>query len=348
MRSAKVTIPILLAAACLLVAMAATSFAAPAGEIPAAGDSFCADNVGFGPLGLSSQSPFQSLRLVLVPRPPSTLPRGVFSARLLETLSNIWSYKKDSYLLDYEMLNSRLDVAYGISDKFLVEAAFEDRRYFGGILDGFISDFHHAFGIDQNKRDQYPNGRTVVSILDAEKRPLVSWNGGRAAYSQSAALTLQHNVTCGGRYLPALSWSVTVRHTFWDTGAIDYDRPVDLGFSVAASKRFGDFYAYVAPGFVWYGANRVQRVELNHTQLSCLAGLEWHFAPAWSVLLQYMAVEGACKNLGPFSDPSHEVTLGLKVRLAPDTLLEAGLLENIIVYANSPDFGIHAGITRRF
>lgn len=333
---------------CFLAAAAfpIVSLAADSGEGP--GALFCMGNVGLGPLNLASQSPFQSLRLVLTPRPPEILPRGDFEAQVIETLSNVWSFKEDKYMLDYEMLTSRLDVAYGLTDGFLVELAFEDKRYFGGILDGFISDFHDVFSVDQNSRDVYDNGATQVVILDREKNKLISWKGRSAAYSQSLAVTLQHNVTCGGEWLPALSWAVTARYTFWDADEIHYDRPFDIGLSLAMAKKFGDFYAYVAPGFVWYGADRIGDIVLTSTQASLLLGLEWHFSPSWSLLLQYLAIEGACENLGPFSEASHEVSLGFKVRMGRHTLLEAGLLENIIVYANSPDFGVHAGLTRRF
>ena len=40
------------------------------------GDAICFSHVGYGPLHLTSQSPFQSLRLGLLPRTPSTLARN--------------------------------------------------------------------------------------------------------------------------------------------------------------------------------------------------------------------------------------------------------------------------------
>jgi len=40
--------------------------------------------------------------------------------------------------------------------------------------------------------------------------------------------------------------------------------------------------------------------------------------------------------------------LGWKWEVKTKVVLEFALIENIIVFDNSPDFGIHAGITSRF
>ncbi|MEW5734117.1 MAG: DUF3187 family protein [Thermodesulfobacteriota bacterium] len=310
--------------------------------------SFCAGNVGFGPLNLSSQSPFQSLRLALVPRTPDTLSKGEWEIRFTETFANIWSFEPNRYTLDYESADSNLAVAYGVGTNIMLELAIDDRRVFGGILDNFISGFHQLFGISQNDRDLFPNGRTIIDIRDKNGAPLVEWRGGHAAYSQGVAFTVQNNVSCGGNGNPAFSWAVTLRYTDWDAIPIKYDFPLDIGLSLAMAKRFGPIYAYLAPGVVYYGADSVGAVELRRLQMSALLGLEWRATEKFSVIAQYLLLEGACKDLEPFSEPSHEVTLGIKTLIGKKTLVEAGLLENLIVYGNSPDFGIHLGVSHRF
>jgi nucleoside-diphosphate-sugar epimerase len=54
------------------------------------------------------------------------------------------------------------------------------------------------------------------------------------------------------------------------------------------------------------------------------------------------------KDLGDFSQNSNEITLGWKWELADRTVFEFGLIENILNFNNSPDFGVHAGLTFRF
>ncbi len=95
------------------------------------GKSICFSHVGYGPLSVRSQSPFQSLRLGIVPRTPSTLAHGQHQVRLGGTWSNIWANDGGSfdpandeyglYLLDYETLDTTLAYSYGLSDTFQIE-----------------------------------------------------------------------------------------------------------------------------------------------------------------------------------------------------------------------------------
>lgn len=45
--------------------------------------------------------------------------------------------------------------------------------------------------------------------------------------------------------------------------------------------------------------------------------------------------------------PTHEITLGWKGEVARDAVLEIGLVENVITFDNSPDFGVHGGFSYR-
>jgi hypothetical protein len=64
--------------------------------------------------------------------------------------------------------------------------------------------------------------------------------------------------------------------------------------------------------------------------------------------VQYLLSEGVAQDLADFSEPSNEVTFGLKLEVAPMTVLELGLIENVVTSDNSPDFGLHAGLLWRF
>ena len=66
------------------------------------------------------------------------------------------------------------------------------------------------------------------------------------------------------------------------------------------------------------------------------------------MLLQYLRTEGLSPDFGPFAAESHEFTLGWKWEVVSKTVIEVGLIENLISFDNSPDFGIHVGLVRRF
>ena len=67
-----------------------------------------------------------------------------------------------------------------------------------------------------------------------------------------------------------------------------------------------------------------------------------------SVLVQYLVTEGLIEDFAPFSDESNEITLGYKWEVRNRGVLEIGLIENIISFDNSPDFGFHVGFSQRF
>jgi len=50
----------------------------------------------------------------------------------------------------------------------------------------------------------------------------------------------------------------------------------------------------------------------------------------------------------PFDEASFEVSAGWKREITSGTVLEVGLIENIIDSDASPDFGVHFGIRHRF
>jgi thiol-disulfide isomerase/thioredoxin len=323
------------------------------------GRSICFSHVGYGPLAIRSQSPFQALRLGIVPRTPSTLSRGEQQLRVGGTWANTWANDEATFdpasgdlgdfLLDFESVDSSLAYAYGFSDTLQIELDYEQLWRFGGVMDGFIEGFHDLFGIDQAGRDDFPRDQTNLFFAARDGSPEVALLGDEASgtFARNLLLTVQHNITCGTAKWPALSWSATVRSSIGNPGDLEGDS-ADVALSVAAARRFGQFYAYLTLGYAWYGSDAVYGLELEQTQASLLAAGEWRFGPRMSLIIQYLGTQGVATDLGVFSDPSHEVVLGWKWEARRAGVLEVGLMENIIEFDNSPDFGVHVGWTQRF
>jgi hypothetical protein len=53
-------------------------------------------------------------------------------------------------------------------------------------------------------------------------------------------------------------------------------------------------------------------------------------------------------RLQDFSRPSNEIVAGFKWEPRRGLLVELGIVENIVNFSNSPDFGIHAGLSLRW
>jgi hypothetical protein len=321
------------------------------------GKSICYSNVGYGPLSLRSQSPFQSLRLGILPRTPSTLARGENQLQIGTTWANVWANEElqfdpengmlGSFLLDYESMDANISYAHGLSDIFQIELEYEQRWRFGGVMDGLIEGFHDLFGLGQSGRDLWPRNRFFIFVeSDDGSPPLVIGESGRGSFSRAVLATLQHNVTCGTARIPALSWSATARYAIGDEALEGSAR--DLALSVAASRRFGEFYVYLTLGYAWYGTDAIYDIPLEDTQFTILAAGEWRFKPRMSMILQFMTTEGVATDFDPFSKTSNEVVFGWKWELRQAGVLEIGLLENIVSFNNSPDFGFHAAFTQRF
>jgi thioredoxin-related protein len=312
------------------------------------GRGICYSNVGYGPLDLPSLSPLQALRLGLLPRSPSTLAGGQWELELRETWVNVWSYSPDDRRLDYESLLSRAAVAYGLSDTVQIELELQDLSRFGGSMDGFIEAFHELFGLGQEDREDFPRGENVFQLDPQDGEPGVM-AGGSGTVQQNVLVTLQHNVTCGTDVWPAFSYALSLRHPLGGEDQLDGPSDLDVGLSVAASRRFGsEVYGYLELNHVWFGSDEFAGIELERRQLSALVGLEWRYGARSSALVQLLRSGGAAVRREPFDDVASELTLGWKRELTTGTVLELGLIENVFDFDNSPDFGVHFGLTHRF
>ena len=308
----------------------------------------CFSKVGYGPLDLPSQSPIQALRLGLSPRTPSTLGRGQIEARFRATWVNLWAPEEPDFRFDYEQLQTNIGLAYGLSDTLQIELGFETRSRFGGEMDSFIQEFHDLFNIDQNGRDEVPRGDFTFDIGPSKGNPGLSLtDSDKGIYATSLLFTLQHNVTCGTEKLPAIAYAVTVR-TELKNEDLEGGSPLDVGLWLSASQRYGTLYLYGTLGYTRFGRDSFRTVELRDDQFSGLVAIEWRFKPRASLIAQYLLTEGVAESLGDLSSPSNEITLGAKWEVVNGTVLEFGLVENVITLGNSPDFGIHFGITSRF
>ena len=215
-------------------------------------------------------------------------------------------------------------------------------------MDPLPINFHDLFGIDQNGRDQVPRGQFTIDIGATASDPAVSLTpGDRGSFSQTVALSIQHNVTCGTENFPAFSYALTARYNL-EADDIQGGDDVDVGVSVSVSRRFGDCYGYISLGHAWFGNETFRGLDIRSNQVSGLGAIEWRYRPRRSVIIQYLVSEGVAENRSPFSLPSHEITLGWKGELRSKVVLEFGVIENLINFDNSPDVGFHGGVSYRF
>jgi hypothetical protein len=304
-------------------------------------------NIGYGPLHVSSQSPFQALRLGITPRPPTTIRSGQFELRAGATWANVWN-QDYNFLLDYEMLQTTLSLAYGVTEKLELELELENRSRFGGELDSLSRWFHDVVGIGQNGRDLVPRDAFNFELSPEGQEPIRLSQSDKGPFNRSALLTLQHNVTLGRGWLPAVSYAVTTRFDASGTDDLVGVGNWDVGVSVAVARRFGEFYAYGTLGAARFSTDEFRGLELRTSQLSLLGAVEWRYVEHQSIVVQYLVTEGQVADFAPFDEPSHEISLGFKWEAVPGSIIELGLIENAVVFDNTPDVGLVLGYSRRF
>jgi hypothetical protein len=306
------------------------------------------NDVGLGPLRIASQSPGQSLRLGLVPRAPSNLPSGSWDVYVGSTWVNFWADKSE-YQLDYEALTSELSVTYGVDSDWQVEGGLVVRTTFGGGMDGFIQGFHRSVGMGQGGRDEVEHGLTSIHIDASGSQPSLDLgkNDLQGATDAHVRATVQRTVVHDGAWHPSLALAFTAQLPI---GSHDqyHGGDLDLGIDLIAAKRFGRCYGYATITFIRFGTDGVYGIELNRTNWSALAACEYRVTPTWSLIAQYLVSQGVAPDYHVFSEASHEITGGTKLAISDGISAEFGLIENLFVFDNSPDFGVHLAVRARF
>lgn len=308
----------------------------------------CAGNACRGPLTLRGQSAFQFLRLSLIPVGVEPLPAASWLVSATTTWTNRWAWKKNKYLVDAEVLRVGFAATYGVTDwlGLRIEVPFCVRG--GGVMDGFIQGFHDAFGLGQAGRDQFPMDHFQITLWrkDGTQFGLTGEDSGIGL--EDMILSSQVRLTKGGPYLPQAMLVLHLKLPTGDKGDLYGSGCVDGGVSVLLGKRIWKFFGYVSAQYTRFGGKEIAGIPMREDQVSVLTALEYPWCDRVSLVVQELVNTGAARDFYQFSEASHEITFGAKVETIAGTVLELGLIENLFRFDNSPDFGVHFGLSRRF
>ena len=94
-------------------------------------------------------------------------------------------------------------------------------------------------------------------------------------------------------------------------------------------------------GFQYCPADDIAGLELHREEWAGLAGLEYQYTLALSLVAQCLGSSPVAKDYFAFSDPTHEVSVGFKWHIMRYTTVEFALVENILIFDNSADIGVH-------
>jgi hypothetical protein len=305
-------------------------------------------NRGLGKFNMRSQSPAQSLRLNIPLPIPGDIKPG-WGARMDLTWSNVWA-SGSTYLLDYEIFDTIVSVDFGFNEHLGLELSFENRHYFGGAMDGLIQGFHDLLGIDQNGRDEAPKNRKVIQRFDSKTGLTLSETSAGELDNNGLSLLLNYNLTHGTEIWPSVNVFGIVRYGLTCADICTDNHPVDFGFGTGLAKRWiKNWYIYAALGYTLYGAREprlpppgVEAIKFEDDAISGVFALSWHWTPNFSIVGQYLYSGPDIKNIAEMNKASQEVDFGFKWKTTYG-FLEFAIIENIVNYDNSADFGLHGG-----
>ena len=305
-------------------------------------------NFGLGPLKTRSQAIGQTLRLTMWPIDPGIFQTEGYHFYGSATWTNVWA-DEDRYFLDYEVLDSRVELSKALTSNFALSAGFCQRDYFGGAMDSAIEQFHDWFSIDQNGRDDFPRNESRFILYD---------NAGNAVRVIEDVTYANNNaVYVAGQYLlhpgttrwPAICIGGTLRYGLNAPSSDDDDQPLDMGIAIGLFKRWNErLYTYHQVGYTRYGQTEFFGLDFEEYTLFAINTLAWHWEPNFTIIIHYIYHEGALETFGSLSDASHELDLGFRWQLSSGNIIEFALIENIITFDNSPDFGLHLAYEYRF
>jgi len=304
-------------------------------------------NVGFGPFHYVSMALFPSLRSGFETNFPESMPSGRFDLRLTESwVKN--SSSSDLWQVDYEVVRTNIGFSWALSDDVRLDLTLESASRTGGTLDAVILGFHQAFGVAIGYRGQFARNENRIEIQPpGGGARIVVDKEDPQPYEQAAILTLRDTVTYGDEDFPALAWSLSVRGNL-APGDVHRSGPFDLGASVGLVKEFESIHLYAGGNVAWFGREDFFGLKLKPIQWSTTVAVEWRVATDVSLIAQYLITSGSAEGLSDFSRPCHELVAGFKWEPRRGLLIELALVENIINFNNSPDFGVHGGITLRW
>ncbi len=308
----------------------------------------CSANVGYGPLSLRGQSALQIHHLSLTPSAPSTLHTEQWEAQVLTTWVNRWNISEGRFFIDNETLRLAAKLKYGMTERLQVGIEVPVLWRGGGIMDSMIDGFHKTFGLSRKRRDEFPENSFRVEFDQEDGSRFLLDEDDTGIGLQDIVVSSQATLTCGGTFWPSLAAGLSISLPTGREEKLYGTTGFDLSLALLFAKRLDHLYLYLNGGYTRFGTEDIGGVELKKDQWTLFSGLEYRLWKRTSLILQNLINSAVARDFFEFSEFTDEITWGIKSELSPGLVMEFSFIENIINFKNSPDFGLHFGMTYRF
>jgi uncharacterized protein DUF3187 len=250
-----------------------------------------------------------------------------------------------THFIDGEHRTLAIDYRRGVTPRVTLGARVPVRWRGAGVLDGLIDGWHRVTGLPDNDRGLYPQDRFVMEARGVSGRELAIDDGTGTGLGNVELSGLWAARRAEGGWSLALVVRAelpTATHPFDGAGA-------GLGLQALAAHPLGrtvDVYAGV--GGTVFTNERQADLDYARGRAHGFATLEWRLGHAVSLLLEMSAASRLVDNVVDYPGLQMYFRMGAKVDLGPRWRLEGGFVEGVSSIQATTDFGIQAGVARRF
>lgn len=323
------------------------------GTVP--GSPSVVDAMDIIPFQSSNQSPL--IRIFGLPAigSASVVPAGKFEGTLTSDVTNSFatdSSGTEAVMLDGETYRFNLAVRYGVAPGIQIGIDIPYLAEGGGILDGFIEDFHDTFGLPQGDRTSYPrnrllyqysnNGTTKVLVNDGSHgigdiRLSGAWQLHRGDAESPLAVALHASIKLPTGNSNRLFGSGSTDFALWLTASDDCQLPL------------GHLTVYAAAGGMALTDGDVLKDQQRNLAAFGSLGLGW--SPLNWLALKIQADAHTSfytgSSLKQVNSGSVQLVSGGTIGFCEKTFLDLGVSEDVLV-ATAPDVVFHLALRHRF
>ncbi|MFH1654283.1 MAG: DUF3187 family protein [Pseudomonadota bacterium] len=310
----------------------------------------------FGPIGVRIQNPLYLQNLGLTPRRAQTLKKRQLEVYGDSSYSNMFETgmnNNNELWLDMELWRIGFNVNYGLSDDFEVGLELPFYHMWGGFLDGFIEDFHKAFGFPNGGRERFPKNQYHYYY---KRRGVDIFNYPSQMFSVGdLKLSLKNKIVDETRLKPLISWFAELKFPTGDEGAGISNGELDFGLGVALQKSYKRFHTYFNAEYIVSGGNSKFGTDVHIQNLAYMIAFELTILPTWSAILQLNGATPLYSGTGmkEFEGVPLDLVVGFRgeepgLIKGNDLFWQFGFTEDILSDGPSVDFTVFMSLGFRF
>ena len=294
----------------------------------------------------------QSL-LILPPRGAALPPAGRGEVRVDVDWGNDFGLKAGPagrredlfFFVDGEHRTLAATLRRGFRGGFSVGARIPLHWRGGGWLDSVIDPFHDFFGFPDSGRSLYARRRLRVEGRRREGEPF-AWTGRAGTGLGSVEVDVGKAIRGASARGPAIS--IVARALLPTSGGAFAKAGRGAGAQALLSQPLGaGFDLHAGAGGTVLGPSEREGLPYARNRGHGFMALEWRPIAAWSALVQWEASSRLVTGVDRYPGLQLALRIGSKVDAGP-WRLEGGFVEGIKDLDATTDFGIFAGVVRRF